>query len=394
MVNRRALPRCVLLVLLSTATTAFASTSYSVGVLSAPAGFSVVYDMTGINNAGQVGGYGYNGTTEQAFVSTTSGSAAVPLIPGWTNAVEFGINASGQVVGYGYNGTNDFAFIGTTSSSTAIFMTAGWASTTGNGINASGEVTGTRQVGSAYSGFVGTTSSATAIPVIAGWTSMGGYGINASGEVAGQGLNTLGNTQAFIYNGSTSSAIPLLPLFTSSFAEAINASGEVAGYTYNGTIDEAFIGTASGSTAIPLPAGATSASISGQSLNDSGVLVGGSDAGGWIWSSLDGTVLLSTLVPAGWDIEGAESISNNGLILAYASYNDGPGEYVELAPTPEPATDLLAGAGLIAAAFARRRKMNPRCMGRWSSPPVLLLLAEKKEHDCDTRGRATRGHPA
>jgi hypothetical protein len=149
-------------------------------------------------------------------------------------------------------------------------------------------------------------------------------------------------------------------LFTSSFAEAINASGEVAGYTYNGTIDEAFIGTASGSTAIPLPAGATSAFISGQSLNDSGVLVGGSSAGGWIWSSLDGTVLLSTLVPAGWDIEGANSISNNGLILAYASYNGGPGEYVELAPTPEPATDLLAGAGLIAAAFARRRKTNPR----------------------------------
>jgi len=85
-------------------------------------------------------------------------------------------------------------------------------------------------------------------------------------------------------------------------------------------------------------------------MNNSGVVVGTSDAGGWIWSSVNGTRLLNPLVPASWSIANAISISNNGLILAQASLNGGGLQYVELVPTtpatPAPGTWGLMVAGL------------------------------------------------
>jgi hypothetical protein len=115
---------------------------------------------------------------------------------------------------------------------------------------------------------------------------------------------------------------------------ALNALGEVAGSgTNGGGLQQAFIGTASGSTAIPLPTGATTLPRPSVAINDAGFVVGTSDAGGWIWSAGDGTVLLNNFVPAGWVIQGAISISNNGLILAVGSFNSGASQYVVLAPS-------------------------------------------------------------
>lgn len=96
----------------------------------------------------------------------------------------------------------------------------------------------------------------------------------------------------------------------------------------------------------------------GSSLNDLGVVVGYSDAGGWIWDASDGTQLLNNLVPAGWDVAEALSISDNGLILAQASFDGGPLEYVELDPAPEPRTYSLVGVGLLLLGFARRATLR------------------------------------
>jgi hypothetical protein len=63
--------------------------------------------------------------------------------------------------------------------------------------------------------------------------------------------------------------------------------------------------------------------------------------GGWIWDSADGTVLLNNLVPTGWNVSNAISISDNGHILAQASFNDGPSQYVDLFPTGPPAAPIL-----------------------------------------------------
>jgi len=79
--------------------------------------------------------------------------------------------------------------------------------------------------------------------------------------------------------------------------------------------------------------------------------VGTNAFGGWIWDAADGTVLLNDLVPLGWNVLTALSISNNGLILAQASYMGGASQWVELIPTgcgfslTPPSLSFGAGAG-------------------------------------------------
>ena len=111
--------------------------------------------------------------------------------------------------------------------------------------------------------------------------------------------------------------------WTTAYGYAVNNAGLVDGNNTlvgaTGIAFQAFIGTAAGSIAIPLPPGATIAYIQAGSINDSGFVVGTSDAGGWIWSASNGTVLLNPFMPTGWVVSGAISISNNGLILALAS---------------------------------------------------------------------------
>jgi hypothetical protein len=67
-----------------------------------------------------------------------------------------------------------------------------------------------------------------------------------------------------------------------------------------------------------------------------------------------GTRLLNSLVPSGWNVTAAASISSNSLILAIASSNGGANQFVSLSPalpsTPAPSTLALF---LIGAAFRR-----------------------------------------
>jgi hypothetical protein len=52
-------------------------------------------------------------------------------------------------------------------------------------------------------------------------------------------------------------------------------------------------------------------------------------AGGF-WDIVNGTRLLNSLVPAGWNTTNALSVSNSGLILAQGSLSGGASQYVEL----------------------------------------------------------------
>jgi hypothetical protein len=156
--------------------------------------------------------------------------------------------------------------------------------------------------------------------------------------------------------------IALPPGFASIAASAINDSGQVAGDGQGAAIPlQAYIGTPAASAAIPLPPGATTATLSHGSLNNSGVIVGQSDAGGWIWDAANGTRLLNGLVPTGWNVTNGVSISNSGLILAQASYQGGASQYVELVPaglpgTPAPSTLVLVLIGMSCCWFVSRRR--------------------------------------
>src|ERR1035437_7247439 len=353
--------RCVLsLLTILTAVDCFAGTiSYSVVPILLPSGFTNVV-MTGINDSGQVAGAGQNGAQTKAFISTPGGSTVIPLPAGWNQAVPYAINNSGQISGTLRNpGPNppEQAFIGTdTAGITAIPLGQYDQYSFGFGINDSGQVGG-YVPGAA---FIGTTSGETIIPYPAGWTEAAGSGINNSGQIAGWGRNSAGLIQAFIGTAEGSTAIPLPDGWdeTDTTDLSINDSGQVVG-TYNGG-EWAFIATVLGMTEIPLPAGATYASTSYTSaINDAGVIVGYSDAGGWMFDTTSSDVpqLLNSMVPTGWDITGAVSINQNGIILAKGKFDHGPSEYVELASTrtPEPACGLLEVAASLLLMFCAPR---------------------------------------
>jgi hypothetical protein len=117
--------------------------------------------MVGINNSGQVAGYGTVGLLPQAFVGSLSGSIAIPLPAGFTKTQGLAINASGQVAGDAGGNINFSGFIGTPNGS-AVIPVSGFAN--GNAVNDSGQVAGTITGGS-FQVFIGTTSGSAIIPL-------------------------------------------------------------------------------------------------------------------------------------------------------------------------------------------------------------------------------------
>jgi hypothetical protein len=321
-----------------------ASSTYSVTV------FTTTGGGTGINNSGQMAGTEFIGNTTQATIGGPSGSTAIPLPSGCSSGSNgAAVNDSGQVTGsacYTFPNFNTFyqAFIGTVAGSTVIPLPAGWTYAGGLAVNGSGQVAGTG--GRVYrrdaQAFIGTVSGSAAIPFPdPSWSVSNGNAVNASGQVTGFVGSGTTAAQAYIGTTSGSTVIPLLPGWSSMQGFGINDSGQIAGFGRNGTTNtQAFVATISGSTAIPLPVGDTDASVDRQSINNLGMVVGGSSAPGspynlhgWIWDASDGTVPLSALVPVGWNVTNAISISNNGLILAQASFMGGAVQSVELTPT-------------------------------------------------------------
>ncbi|HEY1755325.1 MAG TPA: hypothetical protein VGG72_08005 [Bryobacteraceae bacterium] len=335
---------------LSLISTSFAAT-YTVVVIPPPSGFTGVM-MSGINNSGQVAGYGTIGGATQAFVGSPSGSTLIPLpSDAWITSQGVAINASGQVAG-NIVGSNARAFIGTPAGSAVIPVSAVYAA--GNGINDSAQVAGSITFPEPQA-FIGTPSGSVLIPTPPGGGVVGGEAVNNLGQVAGFAIPAaVVLPLPFIGTASGSTLLPLPALWESGVGYAVNDAGQVAGFGANAAnVDQAFIGTTAGCVAIALPKGATTATVGLGSLNSLGVVVGQSDAGGWIWDSTNGTRLLSTLVPSGWNVTNGISISNNGLILAQASYAGGASQYVELttststpAVTPAPSTLLLVLTGI------------------------------------------------
>jgi len=107
-------------------------------------------------------------------------------------------------------------------------------------------------------------------------------------------------------------------------------------------------------TLLPFPPGAAFSVVNGyRAINDNGAVVGWSDHNAWIWTSAQGSVLLTPLVPAGWTIYNAYGINNNGQILAIGYYGSGATQWLELTPTvpgtpaPSSLTLLIVGAALL-----------------------------------------------
>jgi hypothetical protein len=308
--------------------------SYSVTPLPTPTGFASGQPST-INNLGQVATTGYQliQAPFQAFIGSTSGNIPIPLLSGWASSSGQAVNSSGQVAGILYSGTSSQAFIGTPAGSTAIPLPPGW---TGNsaafGVNDSGFAVGTSSGGT----FIGTVSGSQPIALPTGWTTSIGQAVNNLGQVTG----TDGNGNLFIGSTSGAAAVPLQSGWTGAQPCGINDASEAAG-TLMGGWSQPFIATAAGISAIAAPPGSTTVVMYAGCINNSTMMVGFSDAGGWIWTPGGGTQLLTSLVPSGWYVGSAFSISDNGHILAEASFNSEPYQYVDLFPTGPPAALTL-----------------------------------------------------
>jgi len=296
---------------------------YSVGVIPPPPGATGDISMYGINDAGQAAG----SAAGQAFAGSTSGSKYIPGYGGNS------INASGQIGG-GYPPPFAVACIDTVKGdSWLVPLPPGWTNSEAYGINDAGWVTGVVSNGlNTGQAFLGNLTFSSLIPVPPGQSTSEAYGINNSGIVAGTVFNPQGY-QAFI---GTASGVTLLPLpagWAESRAFAINDSGQVAGVGRGS--GQVFTGSMAGTTVILPPRGVHYVQFWGLgpgSINNAGTVVGNSDVGGWMWTPTEGTVMLSTLVPEGWNIIDGVSISNSGLILARGAYNNGPYQYLVLTP--------------------------------------------------------------
>ncbi len=354
---------------------------------------------TGLNQLGQVSGYGYTGnnnTAPNAFVY--SGGSLINLESA-TNSNGFGLNDSGTVVG-SVAGTGNTQAMVVTEASPTTWNTATPIGTLNGPFTAADYINNNAGTGSAGSGQVAgstitlayylpnsgdTLSSAVSIG-LTGATTSTATGINESGQVIGESNISGSATQhAFLYTPGTTPVMTDLgtliqsgPNYVgSSEALATNDSGEVVGeseYASSPGVDsghhEAFMYTGTTMTPLGLLPGYTDSVAN--AINDVGMIVGtdtnGSLSDAFIYMNgqlTDLNTLLPPLNPYFTKLLTATGINDdNGVYevigqgMTVSGAKDAYVLNISAAnPTPEPSTMLTMALGLMlcAAGFIKRR---------------------------------------
>ena len=200
----------------------------------------IISHPAGINNAGQVTGYSYSGTSIHAARFTNGLVEDLGTIPGGSKSYGVGINDLGQVVGdseYSVNGGSiRHAALFSNGTATDLGFLPGWGNySRGNGINDSGVVVG-------HSGPDSDTNVTRAFiwDAANGMRDIGTLGgpyakafsINDSGLVTGEArTGTGGDTHAFIWSATT--GMQDLGTIAGNFSSGsfINANGHVVGWS-------------------------------------------------------------------------------------------------------------------------------------------------------------------
>jgi probable HAF family extracellular repeat protein len=299
-----------------------------------------------VNTGGAVAGYSTNGNvtppvgaidpSDRAFVNALGlGSLPIPILSGgYTSNRAHGINNGGQVVGYASNAVTDQGYRYTTTTGlTALgFLPpppgAGGDASLAYHINTGGTVIGSGNVDNAtadilaitYAGPNGT--SPTPLGRATGFNSSYGTAINDAGHAVGYVDNFgVGPTRGFFFNGTTLTALGVLSSGDESFANGINNLNQVVGDSNTS------------------PGGASHAVI----YDVNGV-------------PTDLTGLLTGPGSAGWQLQSAYGISDNGLIVGFGINPQGLVHGFLLTPVPEPTSFALAGVGALGLLRVVRRR--------------------------------------
>lgn len=280
----------------------------------------------GVNAAGVVVGYEYNGNWSifRAFVNNGSGATYIPTLPGGASNAATGISDSGTVVGYSETvsaGGNDEAFSYSGGLLTGLGMLPG-----------------------------GTTSQANAI--------------NNSGHIAGQS-NSLTSpiSDPVLWTGSALTDLGVPSGYQSGEATAISNAGQVAGTLHapSGGPSRAFLWTASGGTTV-LGALTSGGDSQAYGVNSAGAVVGTSDGIAFLYSNSAMYDLNTLLDPSstGWELDEAMAIDDSGQIAGTGLY-DGQRQAFLLTPlssnVPEPAAPLMVCGGMLLLAVGKLRHL-------------------------------------
>jgi probable HAF family extracellular repeat protein len=335
--------------------------------------------LGGLNNSGQIAGYSYTSSgVTHAYVS--SGGKATDLNPpGASGSRANAINDAGTVVGQVNDSQgNDRAAVFQNGSVTYLGSLGGMGSYA-YGINNAGTVVGSSYLASqsTFHAYVTENGKLVDIGTLAGADGFSeAYAINDQGLVVGYSETADRGLHAFSYLNGKMTDLGTPDGTVYSQAQAVNASGAIVGYSYASDLLSVHSFLYANGTMIDLGTMGANRSFA-YDINDAGDVVGELDTDDANGNRIDRnaflysggkTVDLNSLIDpaAGWDLQWAGGINNNGQISALGCNASGFCEDVlltridaETPPTtsvPEPEAFTAGIAGLALFGLLRRRK--------------------------------------
>lgn len=335
---------------------------------------------TGINNAGQVVGYGAlssaSSTPHTGFLYSDGATTITGPYAGYSTQL-YGINDLGVAVG----GAEDIAAAYTYSSGamTAIPGVAplSWPVS----INDAGQiaiVTAQMINGGSNSSYLYSGGSFTDLGSLGGGNT-NAAAINNLGQITGGTYTSAGQQQAFLYSGGVMTGIGRLDGARVTIPTAMNDAGTIVGYSFDANQDSGYQYASiysNGQWSKLLPA---SSDALAYGINNRGDVVGVDRGRGFLYSNGSYVDLMNIpqVQAAGWHTMTATDINDRGQIVGYGSYrqNDdffthafllspsalggGGAGGVGSVPEPESTGLMVVGLGLLAWLTRRRRQPHP-----------------------------------
>jgi probable HAF family extracellular repeat protein len=242
--------------------TTFSFTAISVPGITAP-------QAAGINNAGEIVGYGGAGQVSNGFLITPTGVVNI-FVPGSSGTQAFGVNDARQIVGTYFSGTGANAFVYSDGQATALLVPNGVSMPAANGINNAGQIVGHFSSGDTMRGFLSSSGDFTIISA-SGSAATEALGINNAGQIVGTYTDSAGKEHAFLDNGGVFTEINAPNAVATLATTGINNLGQVVGNFETGTGSAGYLDANGDFSTISYP-GATATQVFG--INDAGQVVG------------------------------------------------------------------------------------------------------------------------